>query len=496
MANRRPISPHSRGSTADACLRALLVFICLAPVAAQEPDAPLTGSNAATVEIQSAMNDAEPMATDTAAIDTGSPPTTGVPLDDGTGTEGPTGPELDQYISRIEAQLSLRDLLDLREYQAAVPVAVRVVELTDEEFGTLSSENGVAVSNLAETQRRARLYEEAERNFLAAVNILRATDGEFAVSVITPLIGLGVTYQAMNRHPQAVTVLEEARTVSRRVGGLLNERQVEILDHIANSMIGMELYEEAELQKLHALRIMERIHGSDTLEILPALYKHALWLRNGYRYQQERDYYSRAMTIVRSLDGKESPLLAQPLRQIGNSFRVQKLPEGRGIGSLKRALEILQSQPEPDKLQMARVLRDIGDWNVAFSKIGPTGDEYRQAWSLLSELEDGEQVQRRWFFEPDYVLHEYPSTRGLADPGEPGAQAGHVLVTFNVLPSGRTANIAILESVPPGFKDESSARSIARSRFRPRLVDGEPVVAAEIARDFTFYYTPRGANGE
>ena len=460
-----------------ACLCVLLLPAYLASVGAQESDFQATGSEPVTV-------------------DRGPGPTTGVPLDDGTAAEDLTGPALERYISRIEAQLSLRDLLDLREFQAAVPVATRVVELTSEEFGALSTENGVAVSNLAETQRRAHLYEDAERNFLGAVEIFRATGGAFAGSVITPLIGLGVTYQALDQHPQAVTALEEARTVSRRVGGLLNERQVEILDHIANSMIGMEFYEEAETQKMDALRIMERIHGSETLEILPTLYDHALWLRSGYRFQQERDYYGRAMTIIRRLDGRESPLLAQPLRQIGNSFRVQKLPEGRGIGSLKRALEILEAQPEPDNIQIARMLRDIGDWNVAFSKIGPTGDEYRQAWNLLSELQVGEEVQRRWFLEPEYVLHEYPSTRGLADPGDPGALAGHVLVTFDVLPSGRTANVSVLESVPPGLKDESSARSIARSRFRPRIIDGELVVATGIARDFTFYYTPRGADDE
>ena len=404
------------------------------------------------------------------------------------------GPEIEAYVTRLEAQLTLRDRLEHGEYSEAVPVAARLVELTAEEFGEQSTETAVAISNLAESQRRARLYEDAEQNFLASVALFRQLGGEFSESVITPLVGLGVTYQSMNLHPQAVTALEEARTVSRRIHGLLGEQQVDILNHIANSMVSMEMYEDANAQRLAGLRIMERIHGENSLEILPELYRHAMWLRDGYRFDRERDYYGRAMTIIRSLESNDSPLMAQPLRQIGNSFRVQKLPEGRGIGSLKRALEILESQPEPDTLQIARVLRDMGDWNVAFSKIGPTGDEYRRAWSLLDEIENGEEWQRRWFLEPDYVLREYPSTRGLADQGEPGALPGHVLVTFDVLPSGRTTNIRVLESVPPGLKDDSSARSIARSRFRPRVTDGEPVLAEDIARDFTYYYTPRGSD--
>lgn len=395
-----------------------------------------------------------------------------------------------EIVTRLEAQLELRDLVDDEEYSEAVPVAERVVELTEEEFGGVSSESAVAVSNLAEVQRRAGLYEEAGQNFLASVEIFRETEGDFTESAITPLVGLGASYHALGDYPQAVAVFEEARTINRRAFGLLNEDQIVILDHLANTMLSMQQYEEAEEHKLAGMRIMERTHGTDTLEILPAIYKHALWLRRGYRFNEERDYYSRAMGIIRENEGRDSVLLARPLREIGNSFRTQKLPEGRGISSLRRALEILQAQADPDQLEVARVLRDIGDWNTAFSKVGPTGIEYREAWALLNEVEDGERWQQRWFYEPAYVLRENPSTRGLADPGDIGAVPGHVLVVFDVTPDGRSENISILESDPPGLKDDAAARSIARSRFRPRMVDGEIVHAQGIARNFTFYYEP------
>jgi len=393
-------------------------------------------------------------------------------------------------ITRLEAQLELRDLLDKEELVEAIPVAERVVELSQEEFGPTSSEAAVAISNLAEVQRRAGLYEEAGQNFLTSVEVFRENEGEFTESAIAPLVGLGASYYGSGDYPEAVTVFEEARTVNRRAFGLLNEDQIVILDHLANTMISMQQYEEAEAQKQAGLRIMERIHGPDTLEILPAIYRHALWLRRGFRFFEERDYYGRAMSIIREIEGRDSVLLVRPLREIGNSFRAQKLPEGRGISSLKRALEILEAQPDPDKLQMAEVLRDLGDWGIAFSKVGATGDEYRAAWALLDEVEDGERLKRRWFYEPDYVLRENPSTRGLADAATPGARPGHVLVAFDVTTDGKTTNVSILESEPPGLKDQASARSIARSRFRPRMIDGEFVRANGLARNFTFLYAP------
>ena len=148
-------------------------------------------------------------------------------------------------------------------------------------------------------------------------------------------------------------------------------------------------------------------------------------------------------------------------------------------------------QPEPDKLTVAEILVDIGDWTVAFSKVGPTGEEYLQAWQLLGELENGNALREAWFGDPNYVLRENPSNRGLGNPTDPGALPGHVLITFDVSPSGRTTNVTVIESVPPGLKDDSTARAINRSRFRPRMVAGEFVWTRGLARNFTFHYQPR-----
>ncbi|MCY3758365.1 MAG: tetratricopeptide repeat protein [Acidobacteria bacterium] len=87
------------------------------------------------------------------------------------------GPEIEAYVTRLEAQLTLRDRLDHGEYTEAVPVAARLVELTSEEFGERSTETAVAISNLAESQRRARLYEDAEQNFLSSVDLFRQLGG-------------------------------------------------------------------------------------------------------------------------------------------------------------------------------------------------------------------------------------------------------------------------------------------------------------------------------
>ncbi len=393
-------------------------------------------------------------------------------------------------VARLEAEFILRDLVDEGRYEEAVPLAERLVELTEEELG-IGVEFGVALSNLGILQRRAGLYDLSEESFLRSIDVIREADGTFTDAVINPLIGLGVNYQTRGDYLEAVTIFEEARTVSRRVHGLLNEQQIDILDHLSNTMIEMEQYGEADEHQLTALRLRERIYGAESMEILPAIYKFARWLRAAYRYDEERNQYSRAIGIIREHEGDMSASMVRALRETGNSFRVQKYPEGRGISALRRALEISLAQPEPDELIVAEILVDIGDWTVAFSKVGPTGEEYLQAWQLLGELENGAALRTAWFDEPSYVLRENPSNRGLSSASEPGTLPGHVLITFDVTEFGRTTNVTVIESVPPGLKDDSTARAINRSRFRPRIVDGEFVRVRGQARNFTFHYLPR-----
>jgi len=403
---------------------------------------------------------------------------------------GDARPGQPEIVTRFEADLIFRDLVTAERYQEALPLGEQVIALTAEEFGEESAEYATALSNLGEIQRRAGLHEDSERNLLDAVAIFRELKGEFTESVINPLIGLGASYHARGEYLQAVTAFQDARTVNRRVFGLLNEKQIVLLNYLATSLVSMKRYEEADQQQQTALRIMERVHGEAALEILPFLYAYADWLRNGYRFHEERNLYTRAMDIIREHEGKDSARLGKPLREVGNSFRIQKLPEGRGISSMNRALEILESSPTPDAYQIAQVLRDIGDWHVAFGKVGLNGDEYRRAWQLLGGVEEGERLRREWFTEPRYVLHESPSTQGTTDASEPGTVAGHVLLAFDVDERGRTSNVVVLESSPPGFKDDTAIRSISRSRFRPRLVNGEILRTNGVKREFSFHYTP------
>jgi TonB family protein len=372
--------------------------------------------------------------------------------------------------------------------EQTIAAGQRFVTQTEREFGKNSRQSAEAYADLADAQRRARQHDAAEKNYLTAIEIYRSIDGPFSPLVIPPLTALGDNYQESGDYLKAVSAYGEARTVSRRSYGLLNEAQIPFLDRSAQALLELNQPIEADEQQLEALRIIERNHPPESDDALEGIYKYAAWLRENSRFQEERDQYARALRTIRDFYGKDDVRQVKPLLGIGNSFRNQRIPEGQGSGALRDALSLLLAQQDPDELAVAEVLRDLGDWEVAFSKVDYDGAEYRRAWQLLGEVPSGDRIREQWFTGPNFVLREPISLRGLSQ--DPTAPSGHVLVKFDLDKAGRSINAAVVESDPPGLKDEAVLRHIRRSRFRPQMRDGEVVPREALALRFNFRYTP------
>ncbi len=388
---------------------------------------------------------------------------------------------------RLEAELELKNLIDAEQFLDAVPIAEEIVLITEDEFG-ISKDLALTLNNLGLIKNKAKLFNESEEDFLRSIEILRDIEGFYSESTIIPLIGLGISNQNRNNYYEAISIFNEARSVSRRVYGLLNENQLQIMRHLSNVMVEMENYEEADKVELEAFRMMERVHGSETMSLLPGLYRYADWLRRSYRFDEARIFYSRAIAIITKNEGEQNKALIKPLLEIASSYRDQKLQEGRGVGALKTALEIAENQENIDTLTVVDILISIGDWYTAFNRINNNRAEYTQAWDLLGTIEKAEELRNERFNEPRYVLRENPTSRGLTEPTDPEAEPGKVLIMFDVSETGRASNIEIVESIPPGLKDASAIRAIRRSRFRPRIIDGEIVSTEKVIRSFSFYY--------
>jgi len=370
----------------------------------------------------------------------------------------------------------------------------QLVTRTEQQFGKRSRQTAEAYLDLAEAQRRAGDHPAAETSYLAAIEVYHSLEGPFTPLVIEPLTALGDNYRESNDYVSAMTAYNEARTINRHEYGLLNEDQIPLLDRLTDVLLELNKPAEADEHQLEALRIVERSYPPESNEALAAVYKYASWLREQGRFQEERDQYMRALRTVHDHYGKDDVHEVPALLGIGDSFRVQRIPEPQGAGSLHDALQILTMHGSTDKLALAETLRDIGDWEVAFSKVDYEGTEYRRSWAALGEVPDGDKYRKQWFSGPNYVLREPVSLAGLSQ--EPNAPSGHVIVKFDLDKTGHASNVTIVESDPAGFKDEAVVRHIRRSRFRPQIIDGEPVARESLALQFNYRYSRNAISSE
>jgi hypothetical protein len=395
--------------------------------------------------------------------------------------------------TRLEAQIEFERLMAEGRFGEAAAAAKVLLDLTSAEFGEQSSEAARAHKWAADAERAAADYDAAELNYLRSIEIYQALDGPFAPAAIEPTIGLGDNYFDAGNFANALSAYSEARNVQRRAFGLLDQGQLAIIDRLTRSYQAMQMHVEANEQQLEAMSLIERNHPAGSIEMLEGIYRYGRWLRSVGRYLDERTQYERAIRIIRAEHDKDSLLLVTPYREIANSFREQAFEDPRGAGALNAALEILELQPEPDALELAQVLIDIGDWKTAFDNEGSGDGDYLRAWDQLGRVSDGEALRAEWFqsARPVSVRFARMSTRDLAqDPLEPGVLRGKVLVQFDVTAGGRAENLLIVESDPAGFKDEAAVRSISQSRFRPRIVDGSLVAARGLGLLFNFSYLP------
>jgi tetratricopeptide (TPR) repeat protein len=405
--------------------------------------------------------------------------------------------------SLLETRIEFEELARSGKLEAATALGDRLLDEARETFGAASAELADTQLLLARVQTANEEHLEAEANVLEAISILENTYGEQSPDLILPMIILGETYDAAGEYELSLGAYAEARDIGRRTYGLLNEDQISILDRISLTRLAMGDYDAARDVQFEAIDLVQRIYGEDSIEYLDAHFRYGYWLNNLGDYDEaERTYYAMQRIIDRVFDRDPIQtirlLRARSANQLlantnGGSPRLKAQRDGvAGLNGtqpafLESALKIARKLDDPDPVLEASLLRDIGDWNVAFGRAFDIAEPYEAAWNILAEVEGGADLQRDWFSE-QIVIRSAPfwSPYFVAENDAP---RGRIDLAFTIEADGRPVDVEIIGAIPAGLIEESAARQIQYTRFRPRLVDGK-VVATEGAFTWRFRYDP------
>ena len=224
---------------------------------------------------------------------------------------------------RIAVYKEFRAQYDAKKYAEAQPLAERLVELTEAQYGSEELPLTNPLTNLATIHYKLGHYAAAIENYQRTLRILQAKSTIADKQQIRPLHGLGVSFMGANDPESAVVALKRAADLSRNTDGLFNINQIEFIDALIDAYEASGRYPEAEKEALYAMRVEEAAYGRSSIKLLNRLDKLARWYESARRYTSERNVYERALGILARSAPENDLRRVPPLRGIARSFRLE-----------------------------------------------------------------------------------------------------------------------------------------------------------------------------
>jgi TonB family protein len=393
--------------------------------------------------------------------------------------------------SRLETRIAIEQLAEAGDVSAAAALSPELIELARLELGDDSEDLADSYVFVAEIYSANRDFRAAEESILNALAIYERQRSPLSSLLIDPYASLGDAYQAAGEHALAYAAFGQARDLSRRSFGLHNSRQIALVRKMADSAYALGDEEESIELQVQAIELVQRAHGPVSFESFEAISHLASWLSEHRYYRAAGTQYRVAANLLRfGLDS--DPLeVVRTLRFAASNFRLApKSLEGYKPppSELLSALEIVRGLPEDNPELRAAIHRDIGDWHVAFDNKWEIEAPYLRAWQILSDLEDGDEIQREWF---SSTVPVYLATfRSGKLSHEADAPQGSVTLRFRVNENGTADDIEVTSSRPENLLNGAARRRVNNSRFRPAIANGR-VVASTGVMAFEFGYEDR-----
>ncbi|MEM9530731.1 MAG: tetratricopeptide repeat protein [Pseudomonadota bacterium] len=379
-------------------------------------------------------------------------------------------------VDRFEARQVFTNYMVAEQYPEAVEAAATGLELARTELGDGHIDTVPYITDLGNALLRNGQPGEARIQFEKSITVLRDKAGIFHEDLVEPLTGLGLAFQDMAEHDQAIDSFNYAQHVTHRVEGVYNLDQVRIIEATASSFAAQERWLEAENLQLLIYKLYRRNFGDGSDEALPGMYRLARWYQQVQDYRQSRVIYRRAIKNLSAKYGEDSPKLIPALKGIAGAYLEENGPDAiKGLRASEEILAIMNANPDEFSLEQ-RILAhlEMGDWFVQFNRSEESWSQYRAGWELAqSDLTS----DRDWiaYFDRPHLI--YPGAKlGLEVIGY-GRVGDEVYYDFEftIARSGRPEEIQIIGTNLHGQTRGVALQAFRFARFRPRIVDGATV---------------------
>lgn len=393
---------------------------------------------------------------------------------------------------RVQIYHEFRTEFDARQYEMALPLAEKLLAMTEAQYGSADRALAVPLSNLATTQYRLHDFKTAEETFLRTVKIVEDSGGGADRELLRPLHGLGATYFATRQYEDASLILKRALDLSRNLDGLFNLEQMSMLDPLIDSLVALDRNDEVERAYDYSIRVAETAYGKTDLHVIRPLDRSAHWQERMGRYGTARILYARALQIAEQAGTGAATSTVDPLEGIARTYRLEFVngsdasnsqadsdptvensarlnPEGER--AILLALRAIDKTEPVDHMRRGTALVELGDWFMSDELLARGLHAYQLAWK---EFELGGATAT--LAAPRQLAYRSPLaavSRSKAD--HDNLEEHFVEVGFTVTKEGRTAALSVEATDATQSQQKTVLAALRKARYAPRLDNGEPV---------------------
>jgi tetratricopeptide (TPR) repeat protein len=409
-------------------------------------------------------------------------------------------------VEEMTRNLSLyHEAMTSRQYAEAEVLAKRVMEFSIVINGLESIDSAHALSNLAFVQQRQEQYEPARLNFQSAIRSIEQVDGVLSPALIRPLQGLGDTALAAGEIVGARLMFERAVHISHVNDGPQNTAQIGSLEAIAETYFAAGQVKGTRDIQSSIFALNSRKFGSENIELIPALHRHADWMRRLHLHNRARTANLKILRLQEKHLDDDDPAIIPILIELAvspNNYR-NVLWDSRYHGTitgpdhyLNRAMRVAAAQPEEDWELATDTTIAVGDYFTMAHRFSRARYAYAKAWKRMSDNPDAqnarsEKLERPILLKTPYLPEFYRNQVPVhPPPNNDGFSPGSITAKFDVSSSGKVVNVDLIESQPPvqpmiAGRFEEALKYVMH---RPRMENGAMVDTTGLIYHYEFLY--------
>jgi len=345
---------------------------------------------------------------------------------------------------------------------------------------------GYALERLGHAQHLSGEYGAAIENYMLAVKVIESETNRLDPLLINPLHGLSRTLKDAENPQLAVTAYKRLLHVQQVNHGLHTLELGDVLNELSEIYFRLGNNQRANAMQQSYVSVYNHNYPGDNLQKLPALYSRAdMQYKTGHMIDAQLSY-RRIISMIERADGTQSLYLLPAIYRLSDLLQNNRIMDGID-GSLvarrylRRAVYIAEKNDGASNLERADSYIALGDYlSLRTGNRRAAMRNYYAAWQQL--IADDTLIEERHarFGNPtlinDMPPFATPAMRSLMLLSHLQTEDafGRLIVRYDVDSNGRTLNVELIEGDPTGNWDPIVVDHVDRFIFRPAFKSGEP----------------------